>query len=93
MKRIFIFAICMATMVHAAIAACVQSGKKYTSCAAGYYLSGGVCTRCPAIGNTYGTTSANNTGDITSCSIAGNTQWGEDSRGFYTYEGDCHYSN
>ena len=93
MKRMFIFVICMVTMARAATAACVQSGKKYTSCAAGYYLSGGVCTRCPAIGNTYGTTPDNNTGDITSCSIAGNTQWGEDSRGFYTYEGDCHYSN
>ena len=82
----------MVTVCQSAIAACTQTGKRYISCSAGYYLSGGTCTRCPAIGNTYGTTPPNNTSDITSCCIPGNLMGGEDGIGMFIFSGDCCFS-
>lgn len=67
-------------------------------CAAGYYgkvkslggLSG--CTRCPSSGGVYGTNTAGENEDITSCCIPANRTM-TDSGGTFTFTDKCCYSN
>ena len=49
MKRVLIFPIFLCSLlIGNAYAACVAGAKTYTSCNAGYYLSGGLCLTCPS---------------------------------------------
>ena len=88
MKRVLIFPIFLCSLlIGNAYAACVAGAKTYTSCNAGYYLSGGLCLTCPS-----GGTSAAGATSITSCYLPSGTT-GSDSTGSYTYTSNCYYSN
>ena len=62
------------------------------TCNKGYYKSGSSCTRCPASGGTYGTTSGTGATSITECYLPSGTSF-SDSYGSGTYTSDCYYSN
>lgn len=71
----------------------------YYRCAKGWYgkainltdsLSG--CTRCPSSGGVYGTNTAGQNTDITSCCIPANRTM-TDTKGTFTFTDECCYSN
>ncbi len=67
-------------------------------CAKGYYgrpTNSGTtgCTRCPALEDTYGTTSTAAKDSITSCYIPSNTGAFKDPKGTYQFRYSCYYKN
>ncbi len=73
-------------------ATCTAGGNSTFTCNKGYYKNGTSCTRCPASGGTYGTTSAAGATSITSCYLPSGTSF-SDSTGSGTYTGNCYYQN
>lgn len=73
-----------------------QVTSNYYACAPGYYgtsTDGNTgCTRCPASGNTYGTTATYGTQSITYCYIPSNTDITDDT-GTYRFTSTCYYKN
>lgn len=77
---------------------CTQSTKY--RCDAGYYGTASYsqltgyrgCTRCPSSGGVYGTSTAGNGTEITSCYIP-TTSTLTDDTGSYQYTSNCYYSN
>lgn len=67
-------------------------GGSTFSCNKGYYKNGSLCSRCPASGGVYGTTSGTGATAITECYIPADSTF-SDSTGSGTYNGDCFYSN
>ena len=88
MKKIIIYTLAM-TAISYAYADCVDTGIVYVSCKPGYYLSSGDCVRCPEYGDTYGTTTDKNKGDISSCYLSAGTYY--DPKGTFEYTENCSY--
>lgn len=72
-------------------ATCPGGNNSTFYCNRGYFKNGNYCTRCPAMGTTYGTTKIIGATDITQCYISAGTI-GSDETGTFTYTNDCYYT-
>lgn len=59
-------------------------------CNRGYYKDGPVCTRCPQLGNVYGTTASNGAKSISECYLPSGTS-GSDATGTFEITQKCYY--